>query len=195
MTPLAVDGPPFVTLMLYVMLPTALIFAGPDFVTATFAEAETVVTTCAFVNQPSLFVAFKSNVALLPEAMFVNVPPSIASKVTVRFVLPFAGNVGIVHVTRFPFALPPPLALTNVQPESIAFVTTTFVAIAGPRFVTATTNTRLFPATPLVGPDCCTSKSAVGVTLMVMVAFELLFTPLLTRNTNVSVPVKLFVGV
>ena len=74
-------------------------------------------------------------------------------------------------------------------------MTTTFVALAGPRFVTATVNTKLFPATPLAGPDCCTSKSAVGVTLMVMVALELLFTPLLTRKTNVSVPVKLFVGV
>ena len=70
-----------------------------------------------------------------------------------------------------------------------------FVALAGPRFVTATVNVRLFPATPLVGPDCCTSKSAIGVTLIVMVAFELLFTPLFTRKVNVSVPVKLFVGV
>ena len=81
---------------------------------ARLAEAETVVMTCAFVSEPLLFVAFKSGVRLLPDARFVNVPPSIASNVTVRFVLPFAGNVGIVHVTKFPFVPPPEDALTNV---------------------------------------------------------------------------------
>ena len=40
------------------------------------------------------------------------------------------------------------------------------VAVAGPRFVTVTENTRFEPASPLVGPDSTTAKSAIGEMVM-----------------------------
>ena len=68
--------------------------------------------------------------------MFVSVPPAGAVTVTVNLLTaPFARSPRL-QITTPALFVPPPLALTNVTPAGNASVTTTLLAMDGPKFVT-----------------------------------------------------------
>ena len=95
------------------------------------------VRACEFVAVPLLFVGFGSNASEVASAKFVNVPPSSANAVTVKFVFVFGASLNADHVTKLlttdRFV---GVALTNVKPTGNWSLTKTFVAMAVPRFVT-----------------------------------------------------------
>ena len=77
-----------------------------------------------------------SIVGELTLAMFVSVPLAGAVTVTVTLLTwPFA-KVPSVQLTTPLLFTPPPLALTKVTPAGKASVTTTLLALDGPKFVT-----------------------------------------------------------
>ena len=128
----AVDGPRFVTEIWYWKLTPSALLAAPDLPTARSAIVVTIVTT----GGVTLFVGIGSGVGEPRLATFVSEPLVGAVTVTVRLlVAPFA-SVPRFHVTRFPFVVPLPLALTNVTFAGSESVTMTPVAVDGPLFVT-----------------------------------------------------------
>ena len=83
-----------------------------------------------------MFVLFGSTVGELALAVFVSVPEAGAVTVTVTLLTwPFA-NVPNVQFTTPLLLAPPPVALTNVTPRGKVSVTTTLLALDGPKFVT-----------------------------------------------------------
>ena len=168
-TPPALDGPAFVTEIVYVRLLVASTPAGPLFSRKTSAKLVTVVTTGVFV----LLFGVGSGVGELTYAMFVRLPPTGAFvgalTTSVRFVpWPF------VSVPRLQFTSPltftPPL--THVTPAGNASVTVTLVAPDGPAFVTEIVYVRLLVASTPAGPILLTTKSADEVTPMKIVAVD-----------------------
>lgn len=112
-------------------------FVGPIFVACKSACGVTVVTTMALVEVPSLFVGTVSSTALPAETRLVNVPLGGAVTVTVKFVNTPLVKLAIGHVTRPLVKVKPALAVTNVTPVGNVSVTTTLVAVDGPRLVSA----------------------------------------------------------
>ena len=93
-------------------------FTGPVLSSTTSADGPTVVTSVMLL----LFAGFESGVPEVLEALLVNGPDPGAVRITGKLVEPPAGNVGMVLVTNVP--------LGNVS------MTTMFVAVEGPAFVT-----------------------------------------------------------
>src|SRR5438132_647915 len=96
------------------------------------ATAVTVVIT----GGVTLFVLFGSLVGEVTFAVLVNVPLAGAATVTVTLVV-----VPLASVPKFQFTMPllstpPPLAETNITPAGKLSVTTTLLALEGPKFVT-----------------------------------------------------------
>ena len=83
-----------------------------------------------------LFRMFVSIVGELTLAMFVMEPLAGAVTVTVRLLDWPAGNAPRFQLTTPALFEPLPLALTNVTPTGKLSVTTTVLALDGPRFVT-----------------------------------------------------------
>ena len=110
----------------------AVTVAAADLPRPISATPATVVTT----GGVTLFVKFVSVVGELTLARFVKLPPAGAVTVTVRLL-----TAPFVRLPKFQFTTPalftpPPLALTNVMPAGKASVTTTPLAVEGPKFVT-----------------------------------------------------------
>ena len=106
--------------------------AEPVLPIATSATGVTVVMT----GGVTLFVLFGSPVGELTLAVFVRLP--LAGAVTVTVILltwPFA-SVPRLQLTTPLVLAPPPLALTNVTLAGRLSVTTTPLALDGPKFVT-----------------------------------------------------------
>ena len=98
----------------------------------TSATGVTVVTTGAV----TLFVEFGSPVGVLTLATLVNEPLAGAVTVTVTLLTwPFASVPRLQLTTPLLFT-PPPVALTNVTVAGRVSVTTTPLALEGPKFVT-----------------------------------------------------------
>jgi hypothetical protein len=96
------------------------------------AEFVTLVTT----GGVTLFVLFGSTVGELTLATFVNDPLAGAVTVTVTLLTWPLVNVPNVQLTTPLLLAPPPLALTKVTPNGNVSVTTTPLALEGPKFVT-----------------------------------------------------------
>jgi hypothetical protein len=131
-TLLALDGPKFVTDIVYTRLLVAGTLAAPVLPRPTSAAAVTVVMTGAV----TLFVLFGSTVGELALAVFVSVPLAGAVTVTVRLLTWPPAKVPNVQLTTPLVFTPPPVALTNVTPNGNVSVTTTPLALDGPKFVT-----------------------------------------------------------
>jgi hypothetical protein len=78
----AVDGPPFVTVIVFVYVIPATTLPGPAVTTATSATGVTLVTTGGL----TLFVKFGSRFVEPTLATFVIPPPAGAVTINVRFV-------------------------------------------------------------------------------------------------------------
>jgi hypothetical protein len=131
-TLLALDGPKFVTEIVYTRLLLAGTVAEPVLPIPTSATGVTVVMT----GEVMLFVEFGSTVGELALAVFVSVPLAGAVTVTVRLLTwPFA-SVPRFQLTTPLLLAPPPLALTNVTVAGRVSVTVTPLALEGPKFVT-----------------------------------------------------------
>jgi hypothetical protein len=131
-TLLALDGPKFVTDIVYTRLLDAGTLAVPVLPRPTSAAGVTVVMTGAV----TLFVEFGSTVGELALAVFVSVPLAGAVTVTVTLLTWPLAKVPNVQLTTPLLLAPPPLALTNVTPNGSVSVTTTLLALDGPKFVT-----------------------------------------------------------
>jgi len=131
-TLLAADGPKFVTEIVYVMLLAARTVDGPDLPTAKSDCRVTAVTTGGVV----LFSMFVSNVGEPTLATFVKVPLAGAVTVTVRLLPCPAAMDPRLQLTAPELFEPPPLAPTNITPAGKVSVTTTLLALDGPKFVT-----------------------------------------------------------
>src|ERR1051326_478663 len=120
-----------------------------------------------------LLVGFGSPVDELTVAMLVSVP--LAGTVTVKVTLvtePLARSPKFQD-TPPPVIKPPPVALTKTTPFGRLSVTTTLLAMDGPRLVTVTVYVRLEPAVTLPEPLLKTARSAcVAMTVIVTVAVE-----------------------
>ena len=86
----------------------------------------------------TLFVKFGSALVEVTLAALVRLPRAAAVTVTVRLLVPAFGKLPRFQVTVPTPLLPLPLALTKFTPTGSGSVTTTFVAVAGPRLVTLT---------------------------------------------------------
>jgi hypothetical protein len=106
--------------------------AGPVLPIPTSATGVTVVMTGAV----TLFVEFGSTVGELTLAVFVSVPLAGAVTVTVTLLTWPLVNVPKLQFTTPLLLAPPPVALTNVTPSGNVSVTTTLLALEGPKFVT-----------------------------------------------------------
>jgi hypothetical protein len=106
--------------------------AGPVLPRPTSATAVTVVMTGAV----TLFVLLGSPVGVLTLAVFVSEPPTGAVTVTVTLLTWPLASVPNVQLTTPLLLAPPPLALTNVTVAGNVSVTTTLLALDGPKFVT-----------------------------------------------------------
>ena len=106
--------------------------AGAVLPMARFATGVTVVMAGGFV----LLSKLVSIVGELTTAKLVSVP--LVGAVTVRVKLLVCPEIKLPsdQLTTPELFTPPPLALTNVTPAGIASVTTTVLAVDGPRFVT-----------------------------------------------------------
>jgi hypothetical protein len=131
-TPLALDGPKFVTEIVYVRLLLARTFAAAVFPIATSATGVTVVMT----GGVTLFVLFGSPVGELTLATFVNEPLAGAVTVTVTLLTCPLANAPKLQLTTPALFTPPPVTLTNVTLAGNVSVTTTLPALDGPKFVT-----------------------------------------------------------
>ena len=105
--------------------------AGPLLPTARSATGVTVVVTGGL----ALFVGFGSPVGEPTVAVLVNVPLAGAVTIKVKFVVAPTIIVPSDQLTM-PLLLTPPGALTNVAPAGKLSVTTTPLAVDGPKFVT-----------------------------------------------------------
>jgi hypothetical protein len=106
--------------------------AGPVLPRPTSATAVTVVMTGAV----TLLVLLGSPVGELTLAVFVSVPEAGAVTVTVTLLTWPLVNVPRLQLTTPLLLAPPPLALTKVTPNGSVSVTTTPLALDGPKFVT-----------------------------------------------------------
>ena len=106
--------------------------AGPVLPSPTSATAVTVVMT----GGVTLFVGLGSPVGVLTLATFVSEPEAGAVTVTVTLLTAPLPRLPNAQVTIPALLRPPPVALTNVTPAGSASVTTTLLALDGPKFVT-----------------------------------------------------------
>jgi hypothetical protein len=106
--------------------------AGPVLPRPTSATAVTVVMT----GGVTLLVLLGSPVGELTLAVFVSVPEAGAVTVTVTLLTWPLVNVPRLQLTTPLLLAPPPLALTKVTPNGSVSVTTTPLALDGPKFVT-----------------------------------------------------------
>ena len=106
--------------------------AGPTLPKPTSATGVTVVMT----GGVTLFVLFGSPVGELTAATLVSEPLAGAVTVTVTLLTWPLARVPNVQFTTPLLLAPPPLALTNVTPNGKVSVTTTLLAVEGPKFVT-----------------------------------------------------------
>src|SRR6516165_375195 len=112
-------------------------FVEPVLKIATSARGDITVCVCEFVAEPSLFVGFGSNVPVVPNAMFVKLPPSVETAVTVKLVVSLFARLKAGQLTRLLETIAVAgSALTNWKPAGSRSFTDTFVAVDGPRFVT-----------------------------------------------------------
>jgi hypothetical protein len=84
----------------------------------------------------TLLVLLGSPVGELTLAVFVSVPEAGAVTVTVTLLTWPLVNVPRLQLTTPLLLAPPPLALTKVTPNGSVSVTTTPLALEGPKFVT-----------------------------------------------------------
>src|SRR5208282_5821863 len=161
-TPLALEGPKLVTLIVYVRLLVALINAGPLLPMPTSATGVTVVMTGTLV----LFVRLGSPVGELAVAMLVSEPLAGAVTVTVTLLIWPLIRLPRFHVTVPELFTPPPEALTKLTPAGNASVTTTPLALEGPKFVTLIVYVRLLVALTNAGPLLPIPTSATAVTVV-----------------------------
>jgi hypothetical protein len=141
----------------------------------------------------TLFVEFGSTVGELTAATFVSEPLAGAVTVTVMLLTWPLANVPNVQFTTPLLLAPPPVALTNVMPNGKVSVTTTLLALEGPKFVTEIVYTKLLVAGTLAAPVLPIPTSATGVTVVMTGAvtlFVLLGSPVgeLTVATLVREP-------
>jgi hypothetical protein len=99
--------------------------------TAKSANGVTVVTT----GGVTLFVRFGSGVGEVTLAVLVNVPLAGAVTIRMKFVVALAANEARFQLTT-PELFTPPDALTKITPAGKASVTTTLLAVDGPKLVT-----------------------------------------------------------
>ena len=97
----------------------------------TSATGVTLVTT----GGVTLFVEFGSPVGELTLAVLVSEPLAGAVTVTVTLLTWPLANVPNVQLTTPLLLAPPPLALTKLTPAGKVSVTTTLLALDGPKFV------------------------------------------------------------
>src|SRR5439155_298309 len=111
-------------------------FVGPVLLVRISACGVTVVTTTAFVALPSLFPGVGSLMLLVVVTRFVSVV-ALAGAVTVKVILLLAAlvNVAIVQVT-FVLVTVPPEAPVTVTPVGNVSITSRFVTVEAPAFVT-----------------------------------------------------------
>jgi hypothetical protein len=121
----------------------------------------------------TLFVEFGSTVGELTLAVFVSVPLAGAVTVTVTLLTWPLASVPRLQLTTPLLLAPPPLALTNVTPKGSVSVTTTLLALDGPKFVTDIVYTRLLVAGTLAAPVLPEPTSAAGVTVVMTGAVTL----------------------
>jgi hypothetical protein len=136
--------------------------AAPVLPKPTSATGVTVVMTGAV----TLFVLFGSTVGVLTLAVFVSVPLAGAVTVTVTLLTWPLASVPNVQFTTPLLLAPPPLALTNVTPNGSVSVTTTLLALEGPKFVTDIVYTKLLAARTDAEPVLPIATSAIGVTVV-----------------------------
>jgi hypothetical protein len=84
----------------------------------------------------TLFVLFGSTVGELALAVFVSVPEAGAVTVTVTLLTWPLASVPRLQLTTPLVFNPPPEALTKLTPNGNVSVTTTLLALDGPKFVT-----------------------------------------------------------
>jgi hypothetical protein len=106
--------------------------AGPVLPRPTSATGVTVVMTGAV----TLFVLFGSPVGELTAATLVKEPLAGAVTVTLTLLTWPLVNVPNVQFTTPLVFNPPPVALTKLTPNGRVSVTTTLLALDGPKFVT-----------------------------------------------------------
>jgi hypothetical protein len=163
-TPVAVAGPLFTTVSVYVTtLPGATGPAGPVFVIATSASVPAPTTPVFAVAE--LFDGTGSGVAEETVAVFVIVVP--AAPVACRTIVktPDAPEAidGIVHVTFGVVQAQPAAGVTDTKevPAGTRSVSTAFAAPPGPLFVTVTVYVTFWPVTTAAGvPVFVTARSA-----------------------------------
>src|SRR5437763_116968 len=118
------------------MLLPAVTVALPVLLTATSACGVTVVLTWEPMLEPSLLAGTGSPVLEVAEAVLVNAP--LAGAFTVK-IGRAAGRVGGLvragQLTLLPVSTPPLEALTKVTFRGRASLTTTLLAVEGPRLV------------------------------------------------------------
>jgi hypothetical protein len=131
-TLLALDGPKFVTEIVYVRLLVALTTAGADLPSPTSATGVTVVPTGELVLLPG----FGSAVVEVTVALFVTAPLAGAVTVIVTFVVPPLTRFPKTQLTIPALVVPPLLALMNTMFVGNTSLATTLLAVEGPEFVT-----------------------------------------------------------
>src|SRR5262245_22041673 len=111
-TSAAVDGPPFVTVIVYVAVFPGTTLAGPVFVIARFA-----LRTCVSVSVADTGAGFPNVAGLCAVTVFTSVLP-VASGATVatneKVATAFTGRFTVVSIGAVPLAavqLPPPAAV------------------------------------------------------------------------------------
>jgi hypothetical protein len=131
-TLLALEGPKFVTEIVYTKLLLASTVAEPVLPRPTSATGVTVVMT----GGVTLFVLFGSPVGVLTLAVLVSEPLAGAVTVTVTLLTWPLVNVPKLQFTTPLLLAPPPLADTKVTAAGNVSVTVTLLALDGPKFVT-----------------------------------------------------------
>ena len=103
--------------------------------TATSACGNAKFVTLVTTGAVTLFVLFGSPVGELTLAVLVSEPLAGAVTVTVILLIWPLANVPNVQLTTPLVFTPPPVALTNVTPKGSVSVTTSLLALDGPKFV------------------------------------------------------------
>ena len=134
MTLVAVEGPAFVTMTVYVKFCAAVTRLVADLVMDTSANGLTVVMT----GGVRLFVGVGSGVEFVTAAKLVSDAPNVGAVTTsVKLVEAPLTSVAMDGQVTAPLLLVPPLvALTKVTPLGKVSDAITFVAMDGPAFVT-----------------------------------------------------------
>src|SRR5664280_1155068 len=121
----------------------------------------------------TLFVELGSPVGVLTLAVLVSEPLAGAVTVTVTLLTWPLASVPKLQLTLPLLLTPPPVALTNMTLAGRVSVTTTLLALDGPKFVTEIVYTRLLAASTLAGPTLPIPTSATGVTVVMTGAVTL----------------------